>query len=92
MMPPISLINLAPPISTKIEMHASQHATSPWFGEGRRGSSLGDGAPKKLGFPKKEKVPLTTKYYILPMINTSTYLCSTPGARAASRKQEGRNI
>ena len=38
---PQSLINLAPPISNKIEILAYKHATSPWFGEGRRGASLG---------------------------------------------------
>ena len=41
MMPPKSLINLAPPYPTKLKYLRAQHATSPWFGEGRRGASLG---------------------------------------------------
>ena len=41
MMPPKSLINLAPPYPTKLKYLRTQHATSPWLGEGRRGSSLG---------------------------------------------------
>ena len=41
MMPPKSLINLAPPYPTKLKHLRAQHATSPWFGEGRRGASLG---------------------------------------------------
>ena len=45
MTPPKSIINIAPQISISIKIEmlilASQHATSPWFGEGRRGASLG---------------------------------------------------
>ena len=41
MMPPKSLINLAPPYPTKLKYLRTQHATSPWLGEGRRGASLG---------------------------------------------------
>ena len=40
-MPPKSLINPAPPYPTKLECSRTQHATSPWLGEGRRGASLG---------------------------------------------------
>ena len=41
MMPPKSLINLAPPISTERKKVATKHAIAPWFGEGMRGGSLG---------------------------------------------------
>ena len=41
MMPPKSLINLAPPYPTKLKHLRTQHATSPWLGEGRRDGSLG---------------------------------------------------
>ena len=41
MMPPKSLINLAPLKSTERKKVATIHATSPWFGEGVRGGSLG---------------------------------------------------
>ena len=40
-MPPKSLINLAPPISTERKKVATKHAIVPWFGEGMRGGSLG---------------------------------------------------
>ena len=61
MMPPKSLINLAPPYPypTKLKyLRTTQHATSPLIGEGRQGGSLG----LRRSLQGKLLVPLSLKH------------------------------